>query len=401
MAEIDDTGYRLYPQNEWFRRERDAYLGIDPDWNLDPSSPDGLKLAIDAETLGNLDEVLQRAYNSKDPNKAKGVDLDTICALTFTYRDQGSPSTVGLMLTGVPGTYISAGRVVENTLNGSRWKTNNAVTIAVNGTVTVMATCTVNGRTEAAIGSITKIIDTVAGWTGVTNGAVATLGTAVQSNESLRRERELTVARPGLNQVENILSEVYAVPGVRHARVYENDEKTPDINNQPGNSVAVVVDGGDDEEVAKAIALKRSTGVTQHQPGTAVTKDVASDKFPWQVSTIKYSRPTYIDVEIVATVINDGTLPPSAESEIKASIYDYVTANELDEGVGFNVLGFSISEDVHPSRLYTPVNKVIGAYGNSFVQSITLNGGVGAVTIAYDEIARFAESKISVVINNA
>lgn len=401
MAEIDNTGYRLEPQNVWFAKERAEYLSIDPEWNLDPSSPDGLKLAIDAETFANLDETMQRAYNSKDPNKAKGSDLDTICALSFVYRDKGSPSTVGLTLTGVPGTVVSEGRVVENTLNGSRWRINSTVVIGSGGTATVLATCTVNGRTEAAINTVTKIIDTVAGWTGVTNGAVATLGTAVQSNESLRRERELTVSRPGQNQVENILSEVYAVPGVRHARVYENDTKTTDINNQPGNSVAVVVDGGDDTAVAQAIALKRSTGVTQYQPGTPVTKDVPSEKFPWQVSTIKYSRPNYVDVEIVVTVINDGTLPPSAEAEIKESIYDYVTANELDEGVGFNVLGFSISEDVHPSRIYTPVNKVIGAYGNSYIQSLTLNGGIGAVTIGFDEIARFAESKISVVINNA
>lgn len=399
MAGIDDTGYRLNPQNNWFANERDLYLGIDPDWNLDPSTPDGIKLASDAETFGNLDEVLQRAYNSKDPNKAKGVDLDTICALTFTYRDKGSPSTVGLTCRGTPGTPIPAGSIVENALNGSRWTTNSDVIIATNGTVTVLATCDENGRIEASVDTVTKIIDTVPGWLGVTNGSVATLGRGVQSNESLRRERRLTVARSGQNQVENILGEVFAVPGVRRARVYENDEDSNDSNSQPARSVAVVVDGGDDVAVAEAINLKRTTGVTQYQPATAVTKAVASVKYPWQTTTIKYSRPTYIDVTIVVTVINDGSLPVDAEAKIKESIYDYVTADDLDEGVGFNVMGFDIEETVHPSRLYTPVNKVVGSYGNSYIESLTLNGGAGPVTVGYAQLSRFSLSNISVVIN--
>ena len=61
MAEITSTGYQLKTQNEWFDEERQLYLDIDPLWNLDPSTPDGLKLAHDAEVFGALDEIGQQA----------------------------------------------------------------------------------------------------------------------------------------------------------------------------------------------------------------------------------------------------------------------------------------------------------------------------------------------------
>src|SRR3979490_3547138 len=102
MAEVTPQGYLLKTKNEWFDEERQMYLDIDPAWNLDPSTPDGLKLAHDAEVFGVLDETLQQAYNSKDPNKTTRVDLDVICALTGTTRSPGTPSNGAITLTGTP-----------------------------------------------------------------------------------------------------------------------------------------------------------------------------------------------------------------------------------------------------------------------------------------------------------
>ena len=75
MASLTSTGYVLQTQNEWFSQERQFYLDIDPLWNLDPSTPDGLKMANDAEIFYILDETLQQAYNSKDPNRPRATTL--------------------------------------------------------------------------------------------------------------------------------------------------------------------------------------------------------------------------------------------------------------------------------------------------------------------------------------
>lgn len=221
-----------------------------------PIDPDGLKLASDAEIWANIDELGQAAYNSKDPNKAKGVDLNIICSLTGTIRSQGTPSNVELTLGGTPGTVIIAGRQVESRVDGSRWRIDTNVTIG-GGTVTVNATCTTNGATQADIGTLTRIVNVVGGWQTVTNSTVATPGTNRQNDASLRLERAKAVARPGNAQVDNMLGEIFAVSGVRRAVIYENDTDVTDANGLPEHSVAPIVDGGTDAAVALAIFRKR------------------------------------------------------------------------------------------------------------------------------------------------
>ena len=116
----------LRPENQWYSEEQQRYLAIDSNWNLDPSTPDGLKLASDAEIWATLDELGLKAYNSKDPNKASGIELNTLYYLTTgKTRPLGTPSTVTLTVSGTDGTVIPAGSIVES-----------SVSMALNGLLT-------------------------------------------------------------------------------------------------------------------------------------------------------------------------------------------------------------------------------------------------------------------------
>lgn len=400
MADLTPTGYVIKTQNDWFAQERQLYLDIDPGWNLDPSSPDGLKLASDAEIWANLDEIGQRAYNSKDPNKAKGVDLNIICSLTGTIRSQGTPSNVELTLGGVPGTVIITGKLVESVVDGSQWRTDTNVTIGGGGTVTVNATCTVNGATSASVGTITRIVNTVGGWQTVTNATIATPGTNRQNDSSLRLERAKSVSRPGNNQVDNMLGEIFAVGGVRRAVVYENDTDFVDANGLPAHSVAPIVDGGTDADVALAVFRKKNPGCSLHAAGTSVVVPDVFDLYPSNTKDITFSRPNYIDMIVDVTVQNDGTLPNDADQRIKTAILDYAAGELVAAECGFNVLGFDIGEEVPISRIYTPVNQVVGQFGNSYITGLTVNGSSsGQVAIAFNELSRWTDANITVVIN--
>lgn len=400
MAEITFNGYVIKNQNTWFDEERQLYLDIDPNWNLDPSTPDGLKLASDAEIFANLDELGQRAYNSKDPNKAKGVDLNTICSLTGTIRSQGTPSNVELTITGVAGTVILAGKLVESVVDGSQWSIDSNVTIGVGGTVAATATCTTNGATVASIGTITRIVDTVGGWQKVTNPTVATLGTNRQNDSSLRLERAKAVSRPGNAQVDNMLGEIFAVEGVRRAIVLENDTGVTDVNGLPEHSVAPIVDGGTNEDVAKAIFRKKNPGCKLHAAGTSVTVSDVFDIYPSNARDITFSRPNYVDMVIQVTIQNDGTLPNDAAERVKQAIIDYSSGELVAAECGFNVLGFDIGEEVPVSRMYTPINQVIGVFGNSYITALTVNTlTTGQVPIAFNELSRWDLSNITVIIN--
>lgn len=403
MAEVTSTGYKLKTQNEWFDEEKQMYLDIDPLWNLDPSTPDGLKLAHDAEVFSALDETLQQAYNSKDPNKASGVDLDVIASLTGTSRSKGTASTVtGFVLSGVasPLTTVPAGTIFESVTTGSRWTLDQQWTLDSSGQAVVDITCTEIGPIEADAGTITRIITTVPGLTSCNNPSPATPGTEIESDSSLRVKRATAVGRPGNNQIDSMLGELYAVDGTRRVKVYENDTNTTDSNGLPPHSIAPIIDGGTDADVAMAIYLKKNPGVTLYQAGTSVTVTVTSPTYPTMTKDIKFSRPVYVDMVVAIEIKDDGTLPSQATLAplIQDAIMEYAAGGLIPTEYGFKPDGFDIGETVPYSSLYTPINKVIGSYGNSYVNSMTLNGSTANVTIDFNELSRWTTSNITVTI---
>lgn len=399
MAEITTTGYKLKTQNEWFEEEKQLYLDIDPLWNLDPSTPDGLKIASDAENFGALDELLQQAYNSKDPNKASGYDLDVVSALTGTTRSEGTASTVtGFVLTGTPNIPVPAGTIFESVTTGTRWTLDQTWTLDNTGSANVDITCTVVGPNEADANTITRIITTVPGLTSVTNPSPATPGTGVESDSSLRVKRATAVGRPGNNQIDSMLGELFAVTGTRRVKVYENDTNTTDSDGLPAHSIAVIVDGGTDADVAMAIYIKKNPGTTLYQTGTPVSVTVVSPTYPTNTKLIKFGRPTYVDMHVVVNIKDDGTLPSQATLEplIQQAILEYAAGDLIPTQYGFKPDGFDIGETVPYSSMYTPINKVIGTYGNSYVDSMTLNGSTSNVTIDFNELSRWTTSNITV-----
>lgn len=403
MAEVTPQGYALKTQNEWFDEERQLYLDIDPAWNLDPSTPDGLKLAHDAEVFGVLDETLQQAYNSKDPNKAVGVDLDVICALTGSTRSEGTPSNAPVTLVGTAGTIVPAGKRIESATTGSRWTLDETVTLT-GGTASTTVTCTVTGPTQADIATLTNIVDTVGGWTGVSNPSVATLGTDEQTDSSLRVERATSVGRPGNNQIDSMLGELFAVPGVRRVKIYENDTNSAAVDpidnphGLPAHSISVIVDGGAIADVGMAIYVKKNPGVLLNQSGTPVSTTVVSPKYPTNTKLIRWATPLYLDMIVAITVKDDGSLPSNIDQLIDEAFLEFAIGTLVPAGDGFKQSGFDIGESVPYLTLTTPINKVLGEYGNSYIQSFTVNGGTSNIAIAFNQLSRWTSSNISTVV---
>src|ERR1051325_3562140 len=401
MAELTSTGYKLKTQNEWFDEERQMYLDIDPGWNLDPSTPDGLKLAHDAEVFSALDEALQQAYNSKDPNKATGIDLDIVSAITGTTRSEGTPSTIsGAILTGVSGTIIPSGTRFKSATTGTTWRLDQTWTLDSSGSAVVTLTSTTVGSVEADVNTLTQIVDTVGGLTSVTNPSPATPGTGIETDSSLRVKRATAVGRPGNNQIDSMLGELFAVSGTRRIRIYENDTNVTDGNGIPPHSIAPIIDGGSDANVALAIYLKKNPGVMLYQAGTPAMVTVTSPVYPANKKDIRFSRPIYVDMVIVIQIKNDGSLPSQTTLEplIQQAIIEYAAGDLIPTEYGFKPDGFDIGESITYSSLYTPINKVIGSYGNSYVNSMTLNGSSQNVIIDFNELSRWTTSNITVSI---
>ena len=395
MAELTVNGYVVKTQNQYFQEERQLYIGIDANWNLGPSTPDGLKIASDSEIFGNIDEQLQLAYNSKDPNKSEGLELDIVCALTDTFREDGTNSVINLTLSGTAGTPIPQGSQVKNTITGDIWQTT--APLALPGTVDASAVEV--GAINASIGQITTIVDSISGWTGVTNvGTASLVGRGEQNDTSLRLERNASVGKPGNNQTDSLIGILFSVENVTNVRVWENFTSGVDANGIPAHNLAIYVLGGTNSEIAEAIYTKKNPGVgLWDDPANATVQVVVeSQEYSWNTKLITFNRPTIIPILVVVTITDDGSLPGTIAQDVKDSIVAYAVGGELAEECGFNNSGFDINEDVVYSRMYTPVNQVIGQYGNSYITVLTINGGTANIFIDFNEISQFTDPNITV-----
>ena len=94
------------------------------------------------------------------------------------------------------------------------------------------------------------------------------------------------------NMVESITAEIYnSVANVLSVAGYENDTETTDMEGRPPKSVEIIVDGGDDGEIANTIYQKKTNGVRAYGN---IIMDV-SDMFG-NIHKIGFSRPDYLYV---------------------------------------------------------------------------------------------------------
>lgn len=369
MAVVNEHGASATTLQEYLERLRAAYREIDPDWNLEPESPDGLALAIWAELLANLDEAVLHAYQSVDPLTAIGQQLDRIAQFAGLTRQAATPSTATVTFTGTNGTLIPAGTQIRNSQTDTLWTTDGDVTIS-DGTATVGVTCTTPGPEPAAVGTLSIIATPVGGVQSVTNTAAASLGRSEEGDDAFRVRRYESVALPGSNQVDSLYAAIGNVDGVKQVRIYENEEDAPDANGVAGHSLAIFVDGGDDADVLKAIASRKNPGTGLNRYATFPNKVNDDTTTPaGQPVNITFFRPELITVYCHIKIANE-SLSEQDKQRIRQAVIDYSLSGFTAPVEGFNRRGIRIGEAVAAGRFYTPVNRIVGESG--YVEEILL-----------------------------
>lgn len=418
MAQITPQGIIGKSLNEYLVDIEGKLLAIDPNWNIDPDSPDGQKNGIDAEAMANMDEGIVAAYRSKDPASAVGEALNNIGAISGVPRQLATYSVAPVTITGTPTSIIPADvSVVRSRIDNTAWTFNADVVIGVGGTGSGFVTCTTAGRVVAGAGELTVIGTPTAGWSSVTNPTAATQGQPEEGDPEYRIRRFESVSKPGSNMVDNMEANVKAVKTVTTARVLENYLDTPDENGIPGHCLAIIVNGGSDQEVGEAIRQKKNQGCGMFPRWNEQTETwidpqgsngilvYVQSPVTGLVNPITFQRAIAKSIYVSVKIQRKGILPGNInELVIQAIIAD--STKSLFEGnslIGFNQGGYDIGEVVPVGRLYTPVNKVLGLYGDSYVTEITIGasaGSLSAATIqpAYNELATFGEDNIVVTV---
>jgi uncharacterized phage protein gp47/JayE len=299
---------------------------------LENDSADYQLLSIFSLKVHDAMQAIQLAYNSRSPVTAVGAAFDAIVKLNGIRRKTPSYSTCQVTLTGVAGTVVSNGVVQD--LSGYKWDLPATVTILPGGTATVTATCETIGAINAAISDISQIVTPTSGWTSVTNAVEAVAGQPVETDAELRARQAISTELPSHSMFAGTVAAVANVSGVTRYKGYENNTNLDDDNGIPGHSIAMVVEGAEDEDVAFAIYANKSAGCGTYGSTLVAVLD------PYYALTINISfyRPTYVDIFLSLTITPLTGYTSAIADDIKAALAEYLDTLEIGEDLTLSAL---------------------------------------------------------------
>ncbi|CAI2418054.1 Uncharacterized homolog of phage Mu protein gp47 [Serratia liquefaciens] len=351
---------------------------------LEPDSKDGQMLAIYALGIHDANNTAIAVYNSFSPATAQGRGLASNVKINGIAVTPASRSMADVRIVGQVGVSITNGTVRDS--NGITWSLPSNVVIGIDGTVTVTATCQIDGAVVAPAGTITEIGTPTRGWQSVTNPAAATAGHKVETDAELRQRQAKSVAIPSLTVLDGIMGAVATLDGVERYRGYENDTSVEDANGLPPHSISLVVAGGDAAAITKTIATKKTPGGDTY--GTT-TIDV-TDKYGI-VHPISFFRPTSVNI--------------FARVEIKAlQGYTSAVGEEIRKAVAAYINEIEIGDPVYLTRLFLPANLNGNADSVTFdITDLQIGTSPGSlapanVIIGFNAVAACSSANVEVVV---
>lgn len=392
MAEYGVTlnGFARRPFDDIIRSMREDFQELfGPDADTTATSVLGQFAGIFADKVDELWAVAESDYAARNPDSAVGDAQDNLCSLTGVLREPALPSVAtGVLCTGDEGTALDALRVISSPGTGARFVSGAAATLTIaqswagdtsyvygdvrtnDGNIYIVVTdagisapsggptgegasivdggvvwrfvgdgigyavvdfeSEEKGPISATAFSLTRIETPVSGWLGVANPMDAEPGRVVETAERMRLRREKTLRAPGSAALDSIVGRVRNLPGVLEAFAFENVSIQTSPDGLPGKSFEVVVDGGDDQEIARAIFESKPIGIESYGTTTVYVDDSQGTSYP-----IKFSRPERLDMYVDLTVkANLPSFPVGGVEVVKLAIVE--KGNAL--GIGDDVI---------------------------------------------------------------
>lgn len=316
---IDATGLHLpdyasvrdYLSGEFLRIfGQDLYLGED--------SQDYQMISLFADALDDVNALVIEAYNSRNPDFARGTSLDLMLPLNGLSRLQATHSRVTLTLYGVQGAYIPAGSVAVDR-DGHRWIIQDEVMIGSSGSGSVEARAEAAGNRTAGVGFIDGIGTPTSGWVSVSNLTEAMPGRDTETDAQVRARRLASVETSAVSLIESLYGALVEVPDVTRVTIYENKTGTFDLNGIPAHSICAVVEGGSQGVIAETILRKKAPGCGLF--GTTVVE--AQDLFGNTV-TVPFMRPVNSPMEVHIELKKLRGYSTESEALIAGAVAEYI-----------------------------------------------------------------------------
>lgn len=242
------------------------------------------------------------------------------------------------------------------------------------------------GAVDAPSNTLNVIETPVGGWTDTVNPLDATVGTAIESDPEFKIRRREEVAKAGATTPDAVFADVSSVEDVTAVVVFFNKLDIPDLDGRPPHSIDIVVQDGDEDDIAIGIFGTVGGGITFVGDITKFVTD--SQGLP---QSIKFSRPTEIDIHVeIDLTIDTDIFPVDGIAQVDALILAY--GNALT--IGQDVIVFGSDPALSCSFESVPgITDIVIRVGKTAGPTLDDN-----VAIALRERAEFDSSRITTVV---
>ncbi|MCG3462688.1 baseplate J/gp47 family protein [Xenorhabdus bovienii] len=370
--------------------EGDFFAAFGQDIDLSPETPQGVLVTMETENRDAMVRNNAELANQINPDIAGGVFLDAIWALMGGSRFAATRSSLSnVEFGGVPETIIPTGAQAES-VTGALFETTRTLIIDKNGKTTGDMRAVTLGTVECKAGHLERVASSVLGWETVNNPTHAVVGREAESDISARRRRKQTLAKNTVSVGEAITASLYELEGVNSLSYRENYSsqilKVDDMKLLP-HSVYVCVEGGDREDIARALLRTKTVGAAYNgQEVVTVMERVSGQEYE-----IRFDRPTE-KITFCRVTVKKSTM--DAQSIIPAAIEQWVRG----EREGDN--GLVVGREVSPFEISAAINSIEPRLFITKVE-LSLDGlswEMSTIPIKLNEVARLHRGSVQVVI---
>lgn len=318
------------------------FKNVFPDINTDPSTPQGQIITsltqTDLATISYLENLANAFFLG-----GNGYFLDLWAWNLFRVtRKQGIPSSALITIQGVAGTEIPEDFLISD--NQYNYKISKSVIIPNTGTIDVLFYCTEINEFIANPNTITQIVTIVNGVERVNNTNMAAPAILKETDGELFQRCVYFGSTARNASFRSILANVAEVSGVNRIAGAENVTNGPlevsGVTLTP-HSICLVVDGGENEDIANAMFNSRATGCDM-VGDTEVTILLDNQKY-----TYKFYRPTAVPLKAQVKVSSTGAIIPSNyESEVKNVLSNFINNLDINKNITQPLLANNLIKNI-------------------------------------------------------
>lgn len=281
----------------------------------------GILIRVVAWSLSLAHELLERVYFSSFIHSAEGVSLDRLAANYSLTRSPSSAAMVELHFTGQEGFVIEEG-VQFATENMIIFEMIDVVTLDSEGKGSGMAVSVIySDLANVGANSVTIPLEPVEELSTVINPSPANGGSLLESDKSLReRIKSSNNSNPG-PPVNGIISAVLGVPGVRMARLIENNSMEVDEHGNQPKTIHIFSMGGDKQLIAEAIFESVAAGIQTVGNQEVIVSDQGGFKH-----TIYFDYATPVKIYAKITLSTNDAFPVDGIPRIKELAENYINS---------------------------------------------------------------------------